>query len=209
VSISVHAERRYKTALPQVRGLMTTSVQCRRSPGDKIQTQYRPPPSPKAPQRCGAFVIYPIGETRRDDVPCPRWVMPAETTRADRTLRGHSSDAMQGNTVVCKPVTAGKDGGCSAAAVFYREFGVPQDLTIDGNHFKQGVTQSGEPEGRWYATRFAGCDRNDDCTDITFTGNLFDRGWGTDGGEFPNDSGDVWADNYWVDGEPARSGQAR
>jgi hypothetical protein len=124
-------------------------------------------------------------------------------------MRVLKNTTLQGNTVVCKPVTAGKDGGCSAAAVFYREFGVPQNLTIDGNYFKQGVTQSGEPGGPWYATRFAGCDRNDDCTDITFTGNLFDRGWGTDGGEFPNDAGDVWSDNYWVDGEPARSGQAR
>jgi hypothetical protein len=49
----------------------------------------------------------------------------------------------------------------------------------------------------------------DVCVNITMTRNLFDRGQGTDGGEFPDDAGDVWSDNYWVDGEPARSGQAR
>jgi hypothetical protein len=141
----------------------------------------------------------------------------------------HSSGArilrnavIQGNTFQCKPVTPGKDGGCSAAAVFYREaLGNVADhrvynLTIAGNYFKRGVTpvdpdtgEGGEPGGPWFATRFAGCDTRDDCVDITFTDNVFDLGWGTDGGEFPDDAGDVWADNTWIDGEPATSGQGR
>lgn len=133
----------------------------------------------------------------------------------------HSSGArvlknsvLRGNTIVCKPVTPGNDGGCSAAAVFYREdlngnSAAAYNLTIENNYFKRGVTAAGEPGGPWNATRFAGCDTNDDCTDIAFTGNLFDLGWMTDGDEFPNDPGDVWSNNYWVDGEPAQSGQSR
>ena len=44
---------------------------------------------------------------------------------------------------------------------------------------------------------------------IRFTGNLFSQGWGADGGEFPNDAGDVWSGNYWTDGAPALSDQSR
>lgn len=55
MSVRVHAKRRYKVALPQFRGLMTTFVQYRRSPCGKIQTQYRPPAPQKAPERSGAF----------------------------------------------------------------------------------------------------------------------------------------------------------
>lgn len=121
---------------------------------------------------------------------------------------------VRGNTFVCKPVTPGHDGGCSAPAVFYREALTGEgaaafNLTIERNYFKQGVTASGQPGGAWYATRFAGCDTANDCVNIRFTGNLFDRGWGTDAGEFPNDAGDVWADNWWVDGQPALSNTSR
>lgn len=124
-------------------------------------------------------------------------------------MRVLKNTTLRDNTAVCKPVTPGKDGGCSAAAVFYREFGVTQNLTIEHNYWKQGTTASGAAGGPWYATRFAGCNTNDDCVNIRVTGNLFDKGWGTDAGEFPNDAGDVWQDNYWTDGVPALVDQSR
>lgn len=72
------------------------------------------------------------------------------------------------------------------------------------------MTPSGEPGGPWYGTRFINCAKRTDCTGITFTGNQFDRGWGTDGGEFPVAyGGNVWADNTWADGEPALSNTSR
>jgi hypothetical protein len=83
------------------------------------------------------------------------------------------------------------------------------DVTIDGNYFKRGGTTAGEPGGPWNATRFAGCDTADDCRNVSFTGNLFDLGWGTDGGEFPNDAGDVWDNNWWADGAAAQPGESR
>jgi hypothetical protein len=119
-------------------------------------------------------------------------------------LRMLKNSTLRGNTILCTPAGSGTDGGCSADAVFYREFGVPGNLTIEGNYFRRGTGQ-----GQWFATRFVDCQLVDVCVDIRMTGNLFDRGQGTDGGEFPDDIGDVWADNYWVDGEPARSGQVR
>ena len=119
-------------------------------------------------------------------------------------MRVLKNTTLRDNPVVCKPVTAGKDGGCSAAAVFYREFGVTQNLTIEHNFFKLDPVG-----GPWFATRFAGCNTVDDCVNIRFTGNLLSQGWGTDGGEFPNDAGDVWSGNYWTDGAPALSDQSR
>jgi hypothetical protein len=119
-------------------------------------------------------------------------------------LRMLKNSTLRGNTVVCKPVTPGYDGGCSAAAVFYREFGVPENLTIERNYFRRDPVG-----GPYFATRFIDCQNTNDCVNIKFTGNMFDLGWGTDGSEFPNDSGDVWSDNWWVDGQPALSGQSR
>jgi hypothetical protein len=122
---------------------------------------------------------------------------------------------LRGNTIVCKPVTAGHDGGCSAAAVFYSErldgtSAAAFNLTIEGNYFKRGVTNSGAPGGPWFATRFINCANRTDCTGITFTGNQFDLGWGSDGGEFPVAyGGNVWSDNVWADGQPARSDTSR
>lgn len=116
----------------------------------------------------------------------------------------------RGNTVTCMAVPGyGPDGGCSAAMVFYREnlSGQPAaayNLTIEGNYFKRPAG-----DGPYNATRFAGCDTNNDCINITFTGNLFDLGWMTDGDEFPNDAGDVFSGNYWTDGQPAASGESR
>jgi hypothetical protein len=124
------------------------------------------------------------------------------------------NSVLRGNTIQCKPVTPGNDGGCSAAAVFYSEridgtSAAARNLTIEGNYFQRGVTSSGEPGGPWYATRFIDCARRTDCTGITFTGNQLDTGWGTDGGEFPFYADNVWADNYWTDGRPVVSGQRR
>lgn len=119
-------------------------------------------------------------------------------------MRVLKNTTLRDNTVVCKPVTPGQDGGCSAAAVFYREFGVTQNLTIEHNFFKLDPVG-----GPWFATRFAGCTTVDDCVNIRFTGNLFSQGWGTDGGEFPNDAGDVWSGNHWTDGTPGLSDQSR
>ena len=119
-------------------------------------------------------------------------------------LRMLKNSTLRGNTIVCEPAGSEEDGGCSAQAVFYREFGTPGNLTIQHNYFKR-------PAGRgpWYATRFIDCQRVDVCVNIRFTGNLFDKGQGTDGGEFPNDAGDVWSDNYWTDGVPALVDQSR
>lgn len=125
------------------------------------------------------------------------------------------NSTLRGNTIQCKPVTPGSDGGCSAAGVFYSEAingtsAAAFNLTIEGNYFKRGVTQAGEPGGPWNATRFINCANRTDCTGITFTGNQFDLGWQTDGGEFPAAyGGNVWADNAWTDGGPALSGQSR
>lgn len=122
-------------------------------------------------------------------------------------MRILKNSTLRGNTLFCTPAGSDVDGGCSADAVFYREFGIPQNLTIEGNYFRSTKPESGQ--GQWYATRFAGCNTRDDCVNIRFTGNTFDRGQGTDGGEFPNDAGDVWADNVWIDGQPARSDTSR
>jgi hypothetical protein len=121
---------------------------------------------------------------------------------------------LRGNTIQCKPVTAGSDGGCSAHAVFYRErldgtAAAAFNLTIEGNYFKRGTTAGGAAGGPWFATRFVDCRSYDDCVNIRFTGNLFDRGQGTDGGEFPAYGGNVWSDNWWTDGVSATSGQSR
>lgn len=128
-----------------------------------------------------------------------------------RTLK---NTVLRGNTITCKPVTPGSDGGCSAAAVFYRErldgaSAAAFNLTIEGNYFRRGVTSNGEPGGPWFATRFIDCARHTDCTGISFRGNQFDRGWGTDGGEFPFYGGNAWSGNTWADGQPATSGQSR
>ncbi len=119
-------------------------------------------------------------------------------------IRMLKNSTLRGNTILCNPAGTEQDGGCSANAVFYREFGVPSGLAIEHNYFRRLVGN-----GQWFAARFIDCQARDDCVDIEFTGNLFDRGQGTDGGEFPNDTGDVWAGNYWTDGVPALSGQSR
>lgn len=129
-------------------------------------------------------------------------------------LRMLKNSTLRGNTIQCKPVTAGSDGGCSAHAVFYRERldGAPAaafNLTIEGNYFKRGTTAGGAAGGPWFATRFIDCAAHDDCVNVRFTGNLFDRDQGTDGGEFPTYGGNVWSDNWWTDGVPASSGQSR
>lgn len=130
-------------------------------------------------------------------------------------VRVLKNSVVRGNTIQCKPVTPGSDGGCSAAAVFYSEdlggnSAAAFNLTIEGNYFKRGVTSSGASGGPWNATRFINCANRTDCTGITFTGNQFDQGWQTDGGEFPAAyGGNTWADNTWADGEPAASGQSR
>ncbi len=122
-------------------------------------------------------------------------------------MRMLKNSTLRGNTLFCKPSGSDADGNCSGDTVFYREFGVPVNLTIDGNYFRSTKSESGQ--GQWFATRFVDCYRTDDCVNIKATGNLFDRGQGTDGGEFPNDAGDVWSGNYWTDGVPALSGQSR
>jgi hypothetical protein len=120
-------------------------------------------------------------------------------------IRVLKNTTFRGNTVVCKPVLPGTDdSGCSAAAVFYREFGVPANLTIENNYFHRDPVG-----GPYFGVRFIDCQNTDDCVNIKFTGNLFDLDWGTDGDEFPDDAGDVWSNNWWVDGEPAYSGQNR
>lgn len=119
-------------------------------------------------------------------------------------LRMLKNSTLRGNTILCNPAGIDRDGGCSADAVFYREFGVPGNLTIEGNYFRRGASQ-----GQWFATRFTDCQLVDVCVDIKMVGNLFDLGQGTDGGEFPDDTGDVWSDNWWTDGIPALSNQAR
>lgn len=119
-------------------------------------------------------------------------------------MRMLKNSTLRGNTVYCNPSTTDHDGGCSADAVFYREFGVPGNLTIDRNYFKRV-----EPYGQWYATRFIDCQDTDDCLNIKFINNMFDLGQGTAAGEFPNDAGNVWSGNYWVDGVPAGPDDSR
>lgn len=119
-------------------------------------------------------------------------------------IRMLKNSTLRGNTLFCAPAGSEQDGGCSADGVFYREFGVPENLTIEGNWFRRDAGR-----GQWFATRFVDCQLVDVCVNISMVGNVFDRGQGTDGGEFPNDTGDVWADNYWSDGQPASSGEAR
>lgn len=122
---------------------------------------------------------------------------------------------LRGNTIICKPVTPGSDGGCSAAGVFYSEAlsgqsAAAYNLTLENNYFKRGVTLSGAPGGPWNATRFINCENRTDCVNIKFTGNLFDSGWGADAGEFPLAyGGNIWSNNYWTDGVAATSGQVR
>jgi hypothetical protein len=143
-------------------------------------------------------------------------------------MRVLKNTVIRGNTVTCKPVTPGHDGGCSAAGVFYSErldgtSAAAHHLTIEGNYFRRGVTrehdfdgdgvvdvEAGQPGGPWFATRFINCANRTDCVGLTFTDNLLDLGWGTDGGEFPAAyGGNVWADNYWADGEPAERDTSR
>lgn len=122
---------------------------------------------------------------------------------------------LRGNTIICKPVTPGSDGGCSASGVFYSEAlsgesAAAYNLTIENNYFKRGVTLGGASGGPWNATRFINCENRTDCVNIKFTGNLFDLGWGADAGEFPLAyGGNVWSGNYWSDGASAVSGQNR
>jgi hypothetical protein len=122
---------------------------------------------------------------------------------------------LRGNTIICKPVTPGSDGGCSASGVFYSEAlsgesAAAYNLTIENNYFKRGVTLSGASGGPWNATRFINCKNRTDCVNIKFTGNLFDLGWGSDAGEFPLAyGGNLWSGNYWTDGASAVSGQNR
>ena len=97
------------------------------------------------------------------------------------------------------------DGGCSSDGNFYREFGVPVNTTVEHNYFKRNPTGPGQ----YFAIRWTDCHLNNDCINNQVTGNLFDLGQGTDGGEFPNDSGDVWSDNWWTDGVPALVDQVR
>jgi hypothetical protein len=123
-------------------------------------------------------------------------------------LRMLKNSTLRGNTIYCQPVvgsTGNDTSGCSANAVFYREYGVPVNLTIERNYFPYDAVRG----GGYYATRFIDCHLRDDCVNLRMAGNLFDRGQGTDGGEFPNDAGDVWEDNWWTDGRPALSGQSR
>lgn len=122
-------------------------------------------------------------------------------------LRMLKNSTLRGNTVFCNPAGTDQDGGCSAAAVFYREFGVPTNLTIERNYFRNTKSTSGQ--GPWFATRFIDCQAHDDCTNLRVAGNLFDLGQGTDGGEFPTYGGNVWSDNWWTDGVPASSDQSR
>jgi hypothetical protein len=117
----------------------------------------------------------------------------------------------RGNTITCMAVPGyGPDGGCSAAGVFYSEDLAGQsaaafNLTIENNYFKRPAG-----DGPYNATRFINCANRTDCLDITFTGNLFDLGWMTDGDEFPLAyGGNQWSGNYWTDGVPAESGQSR
>jgi hypothetical protein len=140
---------------------------------------------------------------------------------AGRMLR---NVVLRGNTISCTPhgnADPGNpayqpydDSGCSAHAVFYREAlggeNVPAfNLTIENNYFKRGVTAGGQSGGPYYATRFIDCADWTDCTGITVTGNLFSLDEGTDAGEFPFYGGNVWANNYWTDGQPAESNQSR
>lgn len=140
---------------------------------------------------------------------------------AGRMLR---NTVLRGNTISCTPhgnADPGdpayhpyNDSGCSAHGVFYREAlggeNVPAyNLTIENNYFKRGVTSGGQSGGPYYATRFVDCSDWTDCTGITFTGNLFSLGEGTDGGEFPFYADNMWSGNYWTDGVPAESGQSR
>lgn len=129
-------------------------------------------------------------------------------------VRVLKNSVLRGNTITCKPVTAGHDGGCSAAGVFYSERldGTPAaalNLTIDGNYFRRGTTAAGDPGGPWFATRFIDCANRTDCKGIKFTGNQFDLSWGTDGGEFPFYADNEWTNNQWVDGQPALSNTSR
>jgi hypothetical protein len=124
-------------------------------------------------------------------------------------LRMLKNSTLRGNSIVCVPSNTNQDGGCSAAGVFYRERvdGTPAaayNLTIEDNYFKRDPAG-----GPYYATRFIDCASWTDCIDITFTGNLFSLGWGTDANEFPVYANNVWADNYWTDGVPALLDQGR
>jgi hypothetical protein len=140
------------------------------------------------------------------------------TTGSDNHTSGMrvlKNTLIEDNTISCTPITAGSDGGCSAAGVYYSEKinGDPAasfNLTINHNYFKRGVTAALEPGGPWFATRFIDCANRTDCVDNHFTNNLFDLGWGTDAGEFPvSYGGNTWSHNYWVDEEVANSGQVR
>ena len=137
-------------------------------------------------------------------------------------MRVLKNTIIRGNTITCKPhgnadpgdpaYHPNDDSGCSAHGVYYRERvdGTPAaayNLTIENNYFKRGVTSGGLSGGPYYATRFIDCASWTDCTGITFTGNLFSLGEGTDGGEFPFYADNVWANNYWTDGQPAESGE--
>ena len=69
-------------------------------------------------------------------------------------MRMLKNSTLRGNTVFCQPVaSAGADGGCSADAVFYREFGVPTNLTIERNYFPRNASGGGQ----WFAIRFVDC----------------------------------------------------
>jgi hypothetical protein len=121
-------------------------------------------------------------------------------------MRMLKNSTLRGNTVFCKPVaSAGADGGCSADAVFYREFGVPTNLTIERNYFPRNASGGGQ----WFAIRFVDCRQQGDCSNLKVSGNLFDRNQGTDAGEFPTGNGNAWSDNWWSDGAQAASGQVR
>lgn len=128
-------------------------------------------------------------------------------------VRMLKNSVLRGNTVTCKPVNAGFND-CSAHAVFYREAisgaNAPAfNLTIEDNYFKRGTTAGGADGGPYFAVRFIDCANWTDCTGISFQGNQFSLGEGTDGREFPFYADNVWADNVWADGQPALSGQSR
>jgi len=71
-----------------------------------------------------------------------------------------------------------------------------------------GISVGGIPKNRMYfGSLLTGVDHLPHTHGVA--GNLFSQGWGADGGEFPNDAGDVWSGNYWTDGTPALSDQSR
>lgn len=131
-------------------------------------------------------------------------------------IRFLKNSIVDGNTIICKPAyLVPDDAGCSASAVFYSEdlqgiSAAAFNMDITNNYFKRGTFQdTGTVASAHYATRFVDCHNRVDCTDIQFTGNQFDIGWGTDGGEFPFYSNNTWANNTWSDGAVATSGQDR